>query len=225
MSSEPVATASSSVEARLKITEIFHSIQGEADSAGWPTTFVRLTGCPLRCTWCDTAYAFQGGSWMTIDAILAQVVSHGAKRVCVTGGEPLAQRRCLALLERLADEGYAVSLETSGALDIAEVDPRVTRIMDLKAPDSGEVARNRWQNLECLQPGDQLKIVVASRGDFDWARRVIDERVPEGATVLLSPVWETLPPRDLADWILETGVQARLQVQLHKVLWGEEPGR
>jgi 7-carboxy-7-deazaguanine synthase len=154
---------------RLRITEIFHSIQGEADAIGWRTVFVRLTGCPLRCVWCDTEYSFYGGDWRDIDAIVAEVASHGARHVCVTGGEPLAQKRCLILLQRLCDAGHDVSLETSGALDVSQVDPRVRKVMDLKAPDSGEAKRNLWSNLEHLLPHDQVKIVIASRADYEWA--------------------------------------------------------
>jgi len=158
---------------RLRLTEIFCSLQGESRSVGWPTVFVRLTGCPLRCGYCDTAYAFHGGEWWSIDSILAEVAGHGVQRVCVTGGEPLAQRRCLALLTALCDVGYEVSLETSGALDVAPVDPRVVRVMDLKTPDSGEADRNLWSNLQVLAPQDQVKFVICSRNDYDWAREVI----------------------------------------------------
>lgn len=209
----------------LKITEIFRSLQGESDSVGWPTVFVRLTGCPLRCVWCDTAYAFQGGEWMEIDAIVDRVVDLGTRHVCVTGGEPLAQKRCLELLTRLCDAGHRVSLETSGALPVAEVDPRVVKVLDLKAPASGEVARNLWTNLDHLQPHDQIKFVISDRADFDWAVEQIRNRDLARWDVLFSPVWETLPPRDLADWLLASGLNARLQVQLHKVLWGDQPGK
>src|SRR5688500_14898210 len=157
-------------EPRLRISEIFHSLQGEADAVGWRSVFVRLTGCPLRCSWCDTEYAFHGGQWRTIDEVLAEVARHAVRHVCVTGGEPLAQKRCLALLERLCDAGYEVSLETSGALDVSAVDARVRKVVDLKAPGSGESARNLWPNLDALLPHDQLKIVIADRGDYEWAR-------------------------------------------------------
>ncbi|MEM9303638.1 MAG: 7-carboxy-7-deazaguanine synthase QueE [Pseudomonadota bacterium] len=211
---------------RVKITEIFRSIQGEAHAAGWPTTFIRLTGCPLRCTWCDTAYAFHGGRWWTFDDVLAEVEGLGVKHVCVTGGEPLAQKRCFDLLTGLCDAGYAVSLETSGALDVSAVDPRVRRVVDLKAPASGESGRNRWENLEVLRPEEEVKFVIADRDDFDWAlARVQEHSIAERVTVLFSPVWESLPPAELAAWILDAGAPVRLQVQLHKVLWGEEPGR
>ena len=213
------------VETALKVTEIFRSLQGESDSVGWPTVFVRLTGCPLRCVWCDTAYAFQGGDWMEIDAIVERVAELGTRHVCVTGGEPLAQKRCLALLEKLCDAGHRVSLETSGALSVAEVDPRVVKVLDFKAPGSGEVERNLWENLDHLQPHDQIKFVVTDRADFDWAAEQMRARDLTRWEVLVSPVWETLAPATLADWLMESGVEARLQVQLHKVLWGDQPGR
>ena len=209
----------------LKVTEIFRSLQGESGSVGWPTVFVRLTGCPLRCVWCDTAYAFQGGEWMEIDAIVQRVGELGTRHVCVTGGEPLAQRRCLKLLTRLCDAGHRVSLETSGALSVAEVDPRVVKVLDFKAPGSGEVERNLWDNLDDLQPHDQIKFVVADRKDFDWAVEQIRTRDINRQDVLISPVWEALPPATLADWLVESGIEARMQVQLHKVLWGDQPGR
>jgi 7-carboxy-7-deazaguanine synthase len=187
---------------------------------------VRLTGCPLRCSWCDTTYSFHGGAWWTIDAILERVASFGARHVCVTGGEPLAQKRCLALLTRLCDAGHAVSLETSGALDIGGVDPRVSRVVDLKPPGSGEAARNRWDNLALLRAGDQVKFVLRDRDDYEWARATLREHALERrCEVLLSPVWESLRPRELAEWILEDRLPVRLQVQLHKLLWGEAPGR
>lgn len=211
---------------RLKLTEIFLSLQGEAESAGWPTVFVRLTGCPLRCSYCDTAYAFHGGQWWDIDAILAEVARHGVRHVCVTGGEPLAQKRCLRLLEQLCDAGYDVSLETSGALDIAEVDPRVSRVLDIKTPASQEAARNRWENLPLLTARDQIKFVLCGRADYDWARAIVAEhRLHERCTVWFSPSKSELAPRDLADWIVADRLPVRFQMQLHKLLWNDEPGR
>jgi 7-carboxy-7-deazaguanine synthase len=211
---------------RLRITEIFLSLQGEARDAGWPTVFVRLTGCPLRCLYCDTAYAFHGGQWRSIEAILAEVAAHGVRHVCVTGGEPLAQKRCLALLSRLCDAGYDVSLETSGALDVSGVDPRVSRVLDLKTPGSGEMARNRWDNLPLLTARDQVKFVVCSRADFEWARDVVAEhRLDRVCDVLFSPSHAQVSARELADWILTERLPVRFQLQLHKQLWNDEPGR
>ena len=211
---------------RLRITEIFASLQGESTRVGLPTVFVRLTGCPLRCSWCDTAYAFSGGETRTLDDILAEVAGHGLRHVCVTGGEPLAQKGCLALLAALCDAGHDVSLETSGALDIAGVDPRVSRIVDLKAPGSGELARNRWENLALLNARDELKFVLADATDYDWARRQIAEhRLAERCTVLLSPVAGALDPAELAGWIVRDRLPVRFQLQLHKVLWNDARGR
>ena len=211
---------------RLRLTEIFLSVQGEARDVGWPTVFVRLTGCPLRCQYCDTAYAFVGGLWWDLDAILAEVAKHGVRHVCVTGGEPLAQKRCLALLEKLCDAGYSVSLETSGALDIAAVDPRVSRVVDLKTPGSMEQHRNRLANLPLLTARDQVKFVVCSRADYEWARGMLAEHaLAEKCEVLFSPSFDEVKPRELAEWILEDKLPVRFQLQLHKQLWGDAQGR
>ena len=221
----PAAAVAAAAD-RLRITEIFLSLQGEARDAGWPSVFVRLTGCPLRCRYCDTTYAFHGGQWLGIDAILAEVARHGVRHVCVTGGEPLAQKRCIGLLQRLCDAGYAVSLETSGAMDISAVDPRVSRVLDIKTPGSGEVARNLWSNLPLLTAHDQVKFVICDRADFDWACAVVAERkLHERCEVLFSPSAAQLPARELADWIVADRPPVRFQLQLHKVLWGAEPGR
>ena len=211
---------------RLRITEVFVSLQGEARDAGWPTVFIRLTGCPLRCTYCDTAYAFHGGEWRSIESLLAQTRAFGVRHVCVTGGEPLAQRRCLPLLERLCDAGFDVSLETSGAIDIAPVDARVSRILDIKTPGSGEAARNLWQNLAQLTAHDQVKFVICSRADYDWAVDVLRrEALDTRCTVWFSPSKGQLSERDLADWIVADRLPVRFQMQLHKLLWNDEPGR
>jgi 7-carboxy-7-deazaguanine synthase len=210
---------------RLKLTETFVSIQGEADSVGWPTLFIRLTGCPLRCSYCDTQYAFYGGEWQELTAVVDLANGSGVRHVCVTGGEPLAQKSSLELLTALCDAGFDVSLETSGAMDVAPVDARVSRVVDLKTPDSGEADRNRLANLDALGPRDQVKIVVCSRGDYEWARELLRARQAWPCQVLLSPGWGLLEPRLLAEWILEDRLDVRLQLQLHKMLWGEEPGR
>lgn len=212
-------------EQRLRISEIFHSLQGEADAVGWRSVFVRLTGCPLRCTWCDTEYAFHGGQWRTIADVVAEVATHETRHVCVTGGEPLAQKRCISLLSQLADAGYEVSLETSGALDVAEVDPRVRKVVDLKAPGSGEDARNLWSNLAQLTPHDQVKIVIADRVDYDWAvGRLREHALDARCQVLFSPVHGKIAPRELAEWIISDRLPVRMQLQMHKLLWGETPG-
>jgi 7-carboxy-7-deazaguanine synthase len=210
---------------RVKLTETFVSIQGEADAVGWPTLFIRLTGCPLRCAYCDTQYAFYGGEWRTIPDLLAVARGSGVRHVCVTGGEPLAQKPCLELLTALCDEGFLVSLETSGAMDIEPVDPRVSRVVDLKTPGSAEADRNRLGNLDRLRPHDQLKVVVCSRADYEWARDLLRGRAPLPCQVLLSPSWGQVEPRELAEWILADRLDVRLQLQLHKLLWGNEPGR
>lgn len=223
---EPAASEVAPPRERLKLTEIFLSLQGEARDAGWPTVFVRLTGCPLRCQYCDTTYAFFGGQWWEIDAILAEVAKHGARHVCVTGGEPLAQKRCAHLLEQLCDAGYVVSLETSGSMDIGPVDTRVSRVMDIKTPGSGEVARNLWSNIPKLTAHDQVKFVICSREDFDWAKDIVAQyRLTSICDVLFSPSAGQVSPRELADWIVAERVPVRFQMQLHKILWGEEPGR
>jgi 7-carboxy-7-deazaguanine synthase len=211
---------------RLKITEIFHSLQGEADTAGFPTVFVRLTGCPLRCQYCDTAYAFHGGEWMSLDSILGRVAAFGARYVCVTGGEPLAQKNCLPLLAALCDAGYRVSLETSGAMPLAGVDSRVVRVVDVKTPGSGEERRNRYQELAQLRAEEQIKFVICDRADYEWSRAKISElALTARCTVLFSPSAGQLPARDLADWILADRLAVRFQLQLHKVLWGNVPGK
>lgn len=223
----PLAPSDTAAAApRLKITEVFLSLQGESSHVGWPTVFVRLTGCPLRCGYCDTAYAFHGGTWRTVPELLDAVARHGVRHVCVTGGEPLAQKNCLPLLAALCDAGYAVSLETSGALDIGGVDPRVARIVDIKTPGSGEVQRNRWENLALLTARDELKFVICSRADYDWAvERLREQRLDGRCAVLFSPSHQQVKPRELADWIVADRLPVRFQLQLHKQLWGEEPGR
>lgn len=210
----------------LRLTEVFYSLQGEASRIGLPTVFVRMTGCPLRCTWCDTTYSFTGGEAATIESVLAEVAKYPARQVCVTGGEPLAQKDCLPLLTALCDAGYDVSLETSGALDISGVDPRVSRIMDLKAPDSGEAAKNRWENLASLNVRDEIKIVIASRGDYEWARDALREhQLDRLCPVLFSPAQGLIEARSLAEWILEDGLNVRFQLQMHKLLWGNMQGK
>jgi 7-carboxy-7-deazaguanine synthase len=210
----------------LRITEIFYSLQGETRTAGLPTVFVRLTGCPLRCQYCDTAYAFSGGELQSLDAIVTQVASYKPRYVCVTGGEPLAQPNCIALLKRLCDAGYQVSLETSGALDIAAVDPRVSRVVDLKTPGSAEVGRNRYENIGLLTANDQVKFVICSREDYDWAvSKLIEYRLEQRAgEVLFSPSHHQVAARTLAEWIIADNLPVRLQMQLHKILWDDAPG-
>jgi len=212
--------------ATLRLTEVFLSLQGETSRAGLPTVFVRLSGCPLRCRWCDTPYSFQGGETATLGALLARVADFGVATVCVTGGEPLAQKNCLPLLAELCDAGHSVSLETSGALDVSQVDARVSRIVDIKPPASGESARNRWENLAHLTPHDEIKFVLADRADYEWAREILQaQNLAKICPVLFSPVQGELPPAQLAGWIIEDRLPVRLQVQLHKVLWGNTPGR
>lgn len=211
---------------RLRISEIFYSLQGEARTVGFPTAFVRLTGCPLRCGYCDTTYAFHGGEWLTFDAILARVADYAPRFVTVTGGEPLAQPGCRALLARLAEQGYEVSLETSGALDIAGIDARVSVVMDLKTPGSGECARNRYENIAQLRPHDQVKFVIADRADYEWSvNQVRTHTLLDRCEVLYSPVHDVLDPARLAEWMLQERLPVRMQVQLHKLLWHGEHGR
>lgn len=211
---------------RLRITEIFHSLQGEGLSAGERTAFVRLTGCPLRCGYCDTEYAFRGGRWMEIPEILAAIAPFAVDYVCVTGGEPLAQRNCPALLTDLCDAGYRVSLETAGAFDITRLDPRVVRVMDIKTPASGECERNLWSNLGHLRPDDQVKLVLCDEADYRWAaEQVMAYGIARRCSVLFSPAAGQLDPGLLGDWILRDRLPVRLQIQLHKVLWGEARGR
>jgi len=211
----------------LRVTEIFHSIQGESTWAGVPCTFVRLTGCPLRCVWCDTEYAFHGGEKMTLDAIIERVREIGTPVIEITGGEPLVHPNAFVLAKRLLDEGFTVLVETSGAIDIGPLDPRAHRIMDLKCPGSGESNRNLWSNLDHLTARDEIKFVITDRADYEWARDVIrqhglDERVRAGTlrALLFSPVWDAVEWRDLAQWILDDRLPARFQLQLHKLVWG-----
>ena len=206
----------------LRVTEIFHSIQGESSHAGRPCAFVRLTGCNLRCRWCDSEYTFTGGEPMSIDDVLRRVKSYGCELVEITGGEPLAQRESLDLIKRLCDEGFEVLIETSGSIDVVPVDPRATLILDIKCPGSGEVQKNRWENLQHLKPRDEIKFVIADRADYDWARQVIDERKLTGRTLLFSPVWGEMDLKSLAEWMLADRVPARLQTQLHKHIWGAD---
>jgi 7-carboxy-7-deazaguanine synthase len=211
---------------QLRIFEIFYSLQGETRTVGLPTVFVRLTGCPLRCVYCDTEYAFTGGDWLGLDEIIKKVASYKAKYVTVTGGEPLAQKHCNDLLVRLCDVGYEVSLETSGAMSVAEVDSRVVKVMDLKTPASGEVEKNLYENIEYLDAKDQLKFVICDEQDYDWSRAVMEKyALAERCEVLFSASFQTLETRRLADWILRDNLPVRVQIQLHKYLWGEEPGR
>ena len=217
--------AAVSAATTLRVTEIFHSLQGETSRTGLPTVFVRLTGCPLRCGYCDTAYAFHGGESLTLDEILSRVAALGAHYVTLTGGEPLAQKQAPALLQRLADAGYSVSLETSGALDVSAVDPRISKILDLKTPGSDECERNLWSNLALLTPHDEIKFVLCDEADYQWAcEQIRKHQLDAKCPLLMSPVHGKLEPRQLAEWILRDRLPVRLQVQLHKLLWGEKPG-
>jgi 7-carboxy-7-deazaguanine synthase len=214
------------VAERLRVTEIFYSLQGETRSVGLPTVFVRLTGCPLRCGYCDTEYAFHGGQWMDFKKILGAVAGYAPHYVTVTGGEPLAQRACIGLLKQLCDQGYEVSLETSGALDVSAVDKRVAIVMDIKTPGSGEAAKNRYANVALLAAKDQVKFVLCDRADYEWSRAMLaNSRLAERCEVLFSPAHGRLDPATLADWILRDRLPVRLQIQLHKLLWGDVPGR
>ena len=208
----------------LNITEIFYSLQGEAREVGIPTVFVRLTGCPLRCNYCDTAYAFKGNNPLSIQHILDEIAQYNTQYVCVTGGEPMAQSNCLKLLDALIDNDYKVSMETSGSIDIAPVNSKVSIVMDIKTPSSTEEHQNRYENLSILKNKDQLKFVIASRSDFDWCTEILENHEVE-SEVLFSPVYESLKPVELADWILEKKLNVRLQVQLHKILWGDQKGK
>ncbi|MCW8903592.1 7-carboxy-7-deazaguanine synthase QueE [Sedimenticola sp.] len=212
--------------AQLRITEIFYSLQGESNSVGLPTVFVRLTGCPLRCGYCDTTYAFKGGEWLELDTVMEQVAAYAPQYVCVTGGEPLAQEACLELLVALCDAGYRVSLETSGALDISRVDPRVVNVMDLKTPGSGEEEKNLFSNIERLKPEDQVKFVICDAADYDWAREQLRAwDLGNRCQVLFSPALGLQDATQLAEWILRDRLNVRFQIQLHKYLWGDVAGK
>jgi len=211
---------------RLRITEIFYSIQGESSTIGFPTVFIRLTGCPLRCVYCDTAYAFQGGEWKTSEEIVNDVAQYNTQYVTVTGGEPLAQKNCLPLLSRLCDAGFSVSLETSGAIDISGVDRRVKIVMDLKTPGSGEIERNLYTNLPKLKSSDEIKFVITSRSDYEWSKSIIEkEQLAARCQVIVSPAFGEVTPTELAEWVLEDQLPVRFQVQLHKILWGDAQGK
>ena len=213
-------------ETKLRITEIFYSLQGETSTIGLPTVFIRLTGCPLRCQYCDTAYAFSGGEWMTIDDIQSQVSQYNTPYVTVTGGEPLAQPNCLPLLANLCDQGFEVSLETSGAMPLDGIDARVTKIMDIKTPGSKEQQKNRWQNLESIEKKDQIKFVICSEEDYLWSKQQLEKhQLNSLCEVLFSPSHEQLAPATLADWVVRDQLPVRFQLQLHKVLWGDQPGK
>jgi len=221
-----VALAAQVEMSRLRISEIFYSLQGESNTVGMPTVFIRLTGCPLRCGYCDTTYAFKGGEWQTLEQILATVASFGARYVTVTGGEPLAQRECLGLLQALCDAGYQVSLETSGALDVCQVDARVVKVMDLKTPASGEMEKNLLSNIDCLTPKDQVKFVICDQADYLWAREQIDTlHLDRRCELLISPAQGLQDATELADWVIRDRLQVRFQIQLHKALWGNVSGK
>lgn len=216
----------SSASTSLRISEIFYSLQGESTRVGLPSVFIRLTGCPLRCTYCDTTYAFSGGNTQTLDEIMQQVATYATSYVCVTGGEPLAQKGCLTLLKALCDAGYSVSLETSGALDVSSVDPRVSKVLDIKTPASGEMSKNMWANIAHLNAHDEIKFVLCDEADYCWATQILKEhQLTEKCTVLFSPAQGQLEARDLAEWILRDNLPVRLQVQLHKLLWGNQQGK
>lgn len=223
---QPDSKAQDQTSSELRINEIFYSLQGESTKVGLPTIFIRLTGCPLRCQYCDTAYAFHEGEKNTINDIIQEVSQYRAKHVTVTGGEPLAQRACHELLARLCDEGYDVSLETSGAIDIANVDERVMKIVDIKTPASEEEAKNKFENLEYLNKTDQIKFVICNQADYEWAKQKLNElKLTDYCEVLFSPAHETQNSTDLANWILDDRLNVRMQVQLHKYLWGNVPGK
>jgi 7-carboxy-7-deazaguanine synthase len=220
------ATNSTTPQPSLRINEIFYSLQGETSRVGLPTVFIRLTGCPLRCTYCDTSYAFQEGETLALQEILDKVAQFHPRYVTVTGGEPLAQKNCLPLLQQLCDAGYSVSLETGGAMDISKVDPRVSRILDIKTPGSGEAGKNRWENLSLLTPQDEVKFVLCGEEDYLWAKQVLGEKgVADLCQVLLSAAQGQLEPATLAEWILRDNLPVRLQIQLHKLLWGGGRGK
>lgn len=222
---ETQVAAVSRVLQTVRVNEIFVSLQGETSRTGLPTVFVRLTGCPMRCSYCDTEYAFDEGRSMAVAEVMEEVARHGVRIVTVTGGEPLAQKGCLTLLAALCHAGYSVSLETGGGLDISDVDPRVSKILDIKTPGSGEAGRNRWENLACMGRGDEFKFVVCDGADYEWAKRTLSERgLADIAPVLVSPAWGLVNPKDLAEWILRDRLPVRMQIQLHKLLWGTEPG-
>ena len=210
---------------QLKIHEIFHSLQGESNTSGWPTVFVRLTGCPLRCTWCDTEYAFHGGHWMDFDAIVAEIKKHGTPYVCITGGEPLSQKRVHGLMDLLVADNFKVSIETAGALPVRDVNPAVVKVVDMKAPGSGEDSKNDYNNLDHLSAQDQVKFVIADDIDYQWSKALIEKhQLNKKCTVLMSPVADHMPETELADWIIRDQLDVRFQIQLHKLLWGNKPG-